>query len=117
MKAKSQEIIEEIEACKDILWFLKGYTANTDYSITGISQFHINALSDVINELQSRILKDKQGMQTFKLEIQEVLSKVIEIEAETLSDAIDIAHDMYNSEEIVLDASDFVTNTIDEHIE
>ena len=61
MKAKSQEIIEEIEACKDILWFLKGYTANTDYSITGISQFHINALSDVINELQSRILKDKQG--------------------------------------------------------
>ncbi len=61
MKAKSKEIIEEIEACKDILWFLKGYTANTDYSITGISQFHINALSDVINELQSRILEDKQG--------------------------------------------------------
>ncbi len=61
MKAKSKEIIEEIEACKDILWFLKGYTANTDYSITGISQSHINAFSDVINELQSRILEDKQG--------------------------------------------------------
>ena len=58
MKAKSQEIIEEIEACKDILWFLKGYTVNTDYSITGISQSHINALSDVINELQTRILND-----------------------------------------------------------
>ena len=58
MKAKSQEIVEEIEACKDILWFLKGYTANTDYSITGISQSHINALSDVINELQTRILND-----------------------------------------------------------
>lgn len=55
-------------------------------------------------------------MQTFKLEIQEVLSKVIEIEAETLSDAIDIAHDMYNAEEIALDASDFVTNTIEEYI-
>lgn len=55
-------------------------------------------------------------MQTFKLEIQEVLSKVIEIEAETLSDAIDIAHDMYNDEEIVLDASDFITNTIEEYI-
>ena len=64
MKARSKEIIEEIEACKDILWFLKGYTANTDYSITGISQFHINALSDVINELQSRILEDKQVIQT-----------------------------------------------------
>ena len=55
-------------------------------------------------------------MQTFKLEIQEVLSKVIEIEAETLSDAIDIAHDMYNDEKIVLDASDFVANTIEEYI-
>ena len=55
-------------------------------------------------------------MKTFKLEIQEILSKVIEIEAETLSNAIDIAHDMYNSEEITLDASDFVTNTIEEYI-
>ena len=55
-------------------------------------------------------------MQTFKLEIQETYSKIVEIEAETLSDAIDIAHDMYNSEEIVLDASDFVINTIEEYI-
>ena len=55
-------------------------------------------------------------MKTFTLEIREILSKVIEIEAETLSDALDIAHDMYNAEEIVLDASDFVTNTIEEYI-
>ena len=55
-------------------------------------------------------------MQIFTLEIQEYLSKVVEIEAETLSDALDIAHDMYNSEEIVLDASDFVTKTIEEYI-
>ena len=55
-------------------------------------------------------------MKTFKLEIKETLSKVIEIEAETLSDALDIAHDMYNSDKIVLDASDFVTNTIEEYI-
>lgn len=64
MELKNVKIVEEIEACKDILWFLKGYTANTDYSITGISQSHINAFSDVINELQSRILEDKQGIQT-----------------------------------------------------
>lgn len=56
-------------------------------------------------------------MQTLKLEIQKVLSKVIEIKAETLSDAIDIANNMYISGKIVLDASDFVINTIDEHIE
>ena len=55
-------------------------------------------------------------MQTFKLEIQEVLSKVIEIEAETPSDALNVAHDMYNDEEITLDYSDFVTNTIEEYI-
>lgn len=58
MELRNVKIVEEIEACKDILWFLKGYTANTDYSITGISQSHINALSDVINELQTRILDD-----------------------------------------------------------
>lgn len=55
-------------------------------------------------------------MPKFKLEIEETYSKVIGIEAETLSDALDIAHDMYNDEEIVLDASDFVTNTIEEYI-
>lgn len=55
-------------------------------------------------------------MKTFTLEIQEILSKVIEIEAETLSDALDIANDMYNSDKIVLDASNFVTNTIEEYI-
>ena len=59
MKIKEVKIIEELEACKDILWFLKGYNANTDYLITGISQSHINALSDVINELQKRILRDQ----------------------------------------------------------
>ena len=58
MELRNVKIVEEIEACKDILWFLKGYTANTDYLITGISQSHINALSDVINELQTRILND-----------------------------------------------------------
>ena len=45
-------------------------------------------------------------MQTFKIKIQETYSKIVEIEAETLSDALDIAHYMYNTEEIVLDASD-----------
>ena len=55
-------------------------------------------------------------MKTFKLEIQENYSKIVEIEAETLSDALNVAHDMYNAEEIVLDASDFMTNTIEEYI-
>ena len=61
MKARSKEIIEEIEACKYILWFLKGYTKSNENS--DISILHIAALSDVINELQARILEDKQGRQ------------------------------------------------------
>lgn len=55
-------------------------------------------------------------MPKFKLEIEETYSKVIGIEAETLSDALNVAHDMYNDEEIVLDASNFVANTIEEYI-
>lgn len=56
MKAKYQEIIEEIEVCKDILWFLKGYTKSNENS--DITILHVAALSDVINELQTRILND-----------------------------------------------------------
>ena len=58
----------------------------------------------------------EQQVQTFKLEIEETCSKIVEIEAETLSDTLNVAHDMYNAEEIVLDASDFMTNTIEEYI-
>ena len=56
MKATSQTIVEELEACKDILWFLKGYIKSNENS--DITILHITALSDVINELQTRILND-----------------------------------------------------------
>ena len=56
MELKNVKIVEEIEACKDILWFLKGYTKSNENSY--ITILHITALSDVINELQTRILND-----------------------------------------------------------
>lgn len=59
MKLKNVKIIEEIEACKDILWFLKGYTKSNENS--DITILHVAALSDVINELQHRINKDEQS--------------------------------------------------------
>ena len=46
-------------------------------------------------------------MPTFKIEIQEVLKRAVEIEAESLWEATEIAEEMYNNEEIVLDADDF----------
>lgn len=46
-------------------------------------------------------------MPKFNIQVKEILRRVVEIEAETLEEAIDIAKDMYQNEEIVLDADDF----------
>lgn len=52
-------------------------------------------------------------MEIFKIEIQEFLSRIIEVEAENLDEAISMAKEMYNKEEIVLDSGDYVTTEID----
>lgn len=52
----------------------------------------------------------------FKVEIKEVLSKIIEVEAENTANAIQIITEKYKSEEIVLDSSDFVEYKIEEYI-
>lgn len=43
----------------------------------------------------------------FKINIEEVLSKEIEIEAETELEALEVALKKYNKEEIILDNTDF----------
>ena len=53
-------------------------------------------------------------MTTYKIEIQEHLSRVIEIEALSAAEAIDKAREMYRAEEIVLDGDDWVGTEIDE---
>jgi len=63
-------------------------------------------------------LQDKEGigklnMKTFKIEIKEVLSRVIDIDAKDLNDAILKARYLYDSEEIVLDAEDYSDTSID----
>ena len=47
-------------------------------------------------------------MEIFKIEIQKILSKTIEIEAVSIQDAFTTAKDLYKKEEIVLDNGDFV---------
>ena len=59
-------------------------------------------------------LFDNQPMTTYKIEIQEHLSRVIEIEALSAEEAIDKAREMYRAEEIVLDGDDWVGTEIDE---
>lgn len=56
-------------------------------------------------------------METFKIEIQEFLSKIIEIEAENIDDAIIKVKEMYRKEEIILDCDDYVTTEIEEYSE
>ena len=53
-------------------------------------------------------------MTNYKIEIQELLSRIIEIEARSAEEAIDEAREMYRAEEIVLDEDDWVGTEIDE---
>ena len=53
-------------------------------------------------------------MKNYKIEIQELLSRIIEIEAPSAQDAIDKAWEMYRAEEIVLDSGDWVGTEIEE---
>lgn len=46
-------------------------------------------------------------METFEIEVHEVLSRVVRVEAESMNDAISKVNDMYRNEEIVLDAEDY----------
>lgn len=47
-------------------------------------------------------------MKTFEIEVQELLSRVVEIEAKNLQEAFNIVNEQYKNEEIVLDYNDFV---------
>ena len=47
-------------------------------------------------------------METFKIEVQELLARVVEVQAENLEEAFTVVNDQYKKEEIVLDYDDFV---------
>lgn len=46
-------------------------------------------------------------METFKVEIQELLARVVEVQAETIQDAFSKIKEQYKKAEIVLDYNDF----------
>ena len=46
-------------------------------------------------------------MPKFNIQVKEILRRVVEIEAETLEKALDIVDEMWQNEEIVLEADDF----------
>ena len=51
-------------------------------------------------------------MKTFVFELQELLSRIIEVEAKNEDEAYMKVKEMYEKEEIVLDSSDFVETEI-----
>ena len=53
-------------------------------------------------------------MQTYKIQLQETLSKIIEIQASNMDEAIRIVHKSYQNEDIVLDWGDFVLVEFDD---
>lgn len=54
-------------------------------------------------------------MSTFMVEIKETLAKVIEVQAESIEQAISIVDELYKNEKIVLDANDFIDTEIKEY--
>lgn len=53
-------------------------------------------------------------MQTFKIEVKETLSRMIEVNAESMESAIAQVKELYHAEEIVLNESDLVETEIEE---
>ncbi len=51
-------------------------------------------------------------MKKYRIEVTEVLSRLVEIEAESEEDAIETVRRMYQNCDIVLDASDYVETRI-----
>ena len=53
-----------------------------------------------------------KAMQKYQVEINETLSRIVEIEAENESDAISKIKDLYRQEKIVLDSEDYLDTEI-----
>ena len=54
-------------------------------------------------------------MKTFKIEIQEFLSEIVEVQAETLDEAILTVKELYINEKIILGEVNYVTTEINEY--
>lgn len=53
-------------------------------------------------------------MKTYEIEIKEILSKVVEVDAENIEEAYLKIKEQYNNELIVLDSSNYVKTEIEE---
>jgi hypothetical protein len=47
-------------------------------------------------------------MKTYKIEVKETLSRIIEIDANSIDEALEDVQKIYKKEEIILDSDDFI---------
>ena len=71
----------------------------TLYRKTGIIKVEIEKIVNKIKEVNK--------MKTHKVLVEEVLSRVVEVEAETLGDAKALVREQYSNQDIVLDDGDY----------
>ena len=62
-------------------------------------------MSDIL-EAQNT-LKELANMETYRIEIEEALSRVVEVEATSVEEAQDIVYEQYRNDEIILDDGDY----------
>ena len=65
-------------------------------------------LASGLQILKSWLTIKKSNMETFKIEVKETLSRIIEIEANSVDEAFSKIQNLYKNEKIVLDADDYV---------
>lgn len=53
-----------------------------------------------------------QSMTKFRVEVMEILSRIVEIEADSAKDAVETARQMYRNCDLVLDDSDYIETKI-----
>lgn len=56
-------------------------------------------------------------MKTYKIEVKETLSRIIEINANSIDEALENVQKIYKNEEIILDNDDFVEVDFINHID
>lgn len=67
---------------------------------------------DLLARLSRLFCTFAQRMKKFRIEITEVLSRIVEIEAENEDDAVETVWQMYRNCDVILDASDYVETEI-----
>ena len=114
----SVEDINELTGMKVVMDLHTHFKYLVTYIMCESKQVHVHAemvhkkIMDVCSELERWKLK-----KTFKVEVKEILSRIVEVEAESDLEAVQIVSQRYSEEEIVLNHNDICFSDISIYIE